>query len=945
MSRLLRPVSTFLLIICFLAGYTQTDLNKPIPVDPAVKIGKLPNGLTYYIRQNPKPEKKVELRLVVNAGSVLENADQKGLAHFMEHMGFNGSKNFPKNELVDYLQKTGVKFGADLNAYTSFDETVYILPIPSDDPETVEKGFTVLQDWAFNNLFDKTEIEKERGVVLEELRLSKGAQERMMRQYLPLVFNNSLYGDRLPIGTDTVLKNFTHETLQNFYRQWYRPDLMSVIVVGDIDPARAELMIVKHFGWAKNPEDAKARPSLIPIPARTSPAAIVVTDDEETSTTLQIMNFIRPMEPVVTMADYRKQIVNNLVTMLMNQRLQELTQSPNPPFVFAFTGMSPFVRGYQAFTSYAMLGENKVDDAVNALIGETEKARQFGFLASELERAKAMLLNQAEKSFKEKDKQDSRVIVNRYVTHFLQNSPIPGEEDQYNFIKEVLPTITQQEVNAYLKNLPSTQNAVTILTAPSAMKASLPSNDQLLTIIKTASEKPVTAYVENEVRKSLIDKNITAGKVVKETKNEKLGTINYTLSNNVTITLKPTTHKNDQILMDAWRWGGYHKASLADQKNAEYAAQLVREMGVKDMSPTDLKKFLSGKSVSVQPYLNNHEEGIEGTSSVKDFETFLQLIHLYMTEPRKNKDLFTSFINKEKSMIKYIKEDPMSFFMDTLTDVMYKNHPWRETMPDEKDYSKINLDKAFDFYKKTFGNAHGMHFTFVGNVDEKTAKPLIEKYLGSLPSKPMTVAFKDNNLRPVKGKVNVTIEKGKEQQSFITMIFTGAATPTVKEKMSLQALIEILNIQVIEKLREDMSGMYGGGFNGNISHRPYPHYTVSANIPLGPENIEKLSAALVDIIKKSKTTIEEKDLQKVKATWIKQYETGIQTNDFWLNNLSNAFINRTDPNNILEYRKLVESITVADIKKAAQKYLDMNNVITGVLLPEDTKADKPKKTF
>ncbi len=935
--------SSLLLLLLVFTSYSQTDLNRPVPVDSAVLIGKLPNGLTYYIRQNKKPEKKLELRLVVNAGSILEEDNQQGLAHFMEHMGFNGSKNFPKNELVDYLQKTGVKFGADLNAYTSFDETVYILPIPADDPVTVKKGFTVLEDWAFNNLMDRNEIEKERGVVLEELRLSKGAQERMMRKYLPLLLNHSLYARRLPIGTDTVLKNFTPEVLESFYKQWYRPNLMAVIVVGDIDPRMAQAFIVEHFGKAANPANEKPRVAMVPIAERNTPDAIVLTDEEETSTTIQILNYIRPWKPVNTLADYRKEVLNNLATTLLSQRLQEKTQEANPPFVFAFTGLSPFVRGYQASMSVAVAGDNPPAEAINALIGETEKARKFGFLPAEIERGRSILLKQAEQSFLEKDKLESRVIAQRYISHFLQQSPIPGERDVYQFMKEIVPGISDQEVNEYVKQLPSTQNAVTIVTAPEAIRDKLPTSQQLMDIVKAAGEKQVTAYEEKEVRTNLIDKKITAGKVLKKETNAKLGTTTYTLSNNVTVTIKPTQFKNDQVLMDAWRWGGYHKVPVADKSNAQYAAQMVGEMGVKDMSPTELKKFLSGKTVKVSPYINAHEEGIDGSSSVKDFETFLQLIHLYVTEPRKNADLFNSAIKKESSMMKFLKADPMTFFQDTLSKVVYKNSPWADRLPDEKFYNSLNLDKSFAFYQKTFGNLHGMHFTFVGNLDEKTAIPLIEKYLGSLPSKPMPVTFKDNNLRPVRGKVNLEIKKGKEQQSMLALHFEGNATFETKELLSFRALVEILNIQVIEKLREDMSGMYGGGFYGSIEKRPYPHYTLEASIPCGPENVEKLTTALFDIIRTARTNIQEKDLQKVKTTLIKAYETGIQTNEYWLSTLSNSWINRRDPNLALAYKKNVEAITVEDVKRAAQKYLDLNNYVKAVLYPEKPKEEK--KTF
>ncbi|HLG39255.1 MAG TPA: pitrilysin family protein, partial [Chitinophagaceae bacterium] len=424
----------FVLSFSFTRLTAQYKLTDPLPADPAVKIGKLSNGLTYYIQKNAKPEKKMELRLVVNTGSILEEANQLGLAHFMEHMNFNGSKNFPKNELVDYLQKVGVKFGADLNAYTGFDETVYILPISTDDPDIVEKGFTVLEDWAFNNLLDKTEIEKERGVVLEESRLSKGAQERMLRQYFPKLFNGSRYAERLPIGKDSILKTFKPATLENFYRQWYRPNLMAVVVVGDIDPAEAEKKIKAHFSGFKNPVNAKPRPAITPIKARTKPDAMVLTDDETTNTILEIFNFINPSKKIKNWGDYRESVKRELINNMINQRLQELTQKENPPFVYGYTGIDQFIRGYDAFVSYAVLGDNTTQEAINALLAETERARKFGFLQTELDRTKATLLNNAETAFHEKDKSLSGAVVVRYVEHYLEGAPVPGPENRYKFL-------------------------------------------------------------------------------------------------------------------------------------------------------------------------------------------------------------------------------------------------------------------------------------------------------------------------------------------------------------------------------------------------------------------------------------------------------------------------------------------------------------------------------
>ena len=923
----------------------QFKPSDPIPTDPQVKMGRLPNGLRYYISKNAKPAKKVELRLAVNAGSILEHDNQRGLAHFMEHMSFNGSKHFPKNELVDFLQKSGVKFGADLNAYTGFDETVYILPIPTDDPAMLDKGLTVLEDWGFNNLFDKNEIEKERGVVLEESRLSKGSYERMSRLYFPRLFNGSAYAERLPIGKDEILKTFQPEALQSFYKTWYRPNQMAVMIVGDIDPAAAEKLIIAHFSKFTNPPAAPARPAIIPIKERTNPEAMLVTDEEMTNTIVQVYNFVKPARKIKTWGDYRTDIVENLVSTLINQRLQEHTQQENPPFIFANTGFGEFIRGYNSFNSFAVLGNGTVQNALNALVEETNRARQFGFLQTELDRAKASLANETEKAYAERNKSESAGLVEQCINNFLSGTPLPGITNRYRFIKQVLPGIRLGEINTVAKSMPSTAKAFTLLEAPAAMKAQLPDSTQLLQALVTAGNIPVKPYVEKAVSSNLLDKQPVAGTTVAETVNQKLETTDLRLSNGVTVTIKPTLIKNDEIKLDAWRPGGFHKYPLEDKDNAQNAAILVQEMGVKDLSPTDLHKYMAGKTFAAQPYINENEEGIEGNSSVKDFENFLQLIYLYFTEARKDESLFRSYISKQKASVEFINKNPQASYQDTLNKIIYNNDPWRLVIPKAADYDKINIDRSLAIYKEIFGNASGMHFSFVGNIDPAKTKPLLEKYLGALPAVPAQNSYKDVGTRLIKGPVDITIKRGKESQAVINLFFEGPTSYNRDNRLQLAALLEALNIEIIDKLREDMSGMYGGGMDGEVAKRPYEHYFIRASIPCGPENVEKLTAALLDIIKNAQEKgVAQKDLDKVKQTWKKQYHVNLQSNDYWLENLSNAFINGDNPENILDYEQKIDAITVADLQKIAQQYLNIDNMIKSVLYPESSTVKEEVKT-
>lgn len=939
--------SHLLLLLCslFFAPFcfSQFELTTTLKPDPDVKIGKLPNGLTYYIRKNTKPEKKVQLRLVVNAGSVLEDPDQQGLAHMLEHMNFNGSKHFQKNELVSYLQSIGVKFGADLNAYTGFDETVYILPIPTDAPGKIDTGFTILADWAGNATLDTAEINKERGVVLEESRSGKGANERMGKKFYPELFNGSLYSSRLPIGKDSILQNFAPEALIRFYKTWYRPDLMAVVVVGDIDPQLAEQQIVKHFSGFQNPPEAKPRPAIISIAERKQDVGLVLTDKEQTINILQVFNSIEPAKPIDTWAAYRETIVENLFNSLINQRLNELSQQPDPPFLFGSTAFQNFIRGYRSFFSIAAIGDKPPKTAIDALINTTQSVRKYGFLQTELDRAKSSLMNQTTNAFEDKDKTESARFVQEYVNNYLTGSPIIGITNRYAFIKQVLPTITLAEINAVSKKMETTQGKLAMLLAPEKNAVQLPGNNQLLTLVADAHKLPVKPYQEKAVATALMDKKPTPGKIISEKKNAALGTTDLTLSNGITVTLKPTEFKNDDIQMDSWRWGGSRRFGLADKQNAEKAAVLVNTMGVKNMSRIDLGKFLAGKTVNVHPYFNAYEEGIEGTSSAKDLETFLQLTYLYLTEPRKDVQAFNSYINTEKGFIKNLSANPRNYFFDTVAKIQYNNNPWAGGLPKASDYDKLNLDRSFSIYKETFSNVHGLHFTFVGNIDVNKFKPLLATYLGSLPSKKKENKFADEGLRPVKGVVEANINKGTAKQSFLNIIFTGETPFSNLENLKLRVLLDALNIQMIEKLREEMGGVYTANIRGGIIMRPYNHYSISASVPCGPENVEKLSSAFFEMIKNAQEKgIDQKNLDKIKETIKKQNEDQLKQNDYWLQSLSAAWIDRTDPSWILQYSKQASALTVQDLQESAKKYFNMNNYIKAVLNPENTVSNTEK---
>ena len=525
------------------------DLNKEIPFNPNVKTGTLSNGLKYYIQKNAKPEKRVELRLAVNAGSILENDDQLGLAHFTEHMCFNGTKNFKKNDIVNYLQSIGVKFGADLNAYTSFDETVYILPIPSDDKKILDQGFQILEDWAHNVTFEDEEIDKERGVVIEEWRTGRGASQRMRDKYFPVLLKDSRYAQRLPIGTKEILESFKYETVKKFYKDWYRPDLMAVIVVGDIDIAEMEAKIKAHFGKieaTKNPLERKE----YNIPDHKETLISIATDKEAPFTQVQLY-YKHPEIEMKTLADYRSGIIRRLYNGMLNQRLEELSQSAEPPFIYGYTYYGGFIRSKSAYQSFASVSQDGIIKGLKALLAENQRVQEYGFNASELERYKKEILRSYEKSYNERDKTESANYVYQYINHFLKGEPTPGIEWEYDFLQKVLPSITVEEINQLPKKWISDENRVVIITAPDKEGVNIPTEEEIKAVLKEAESMNITAYEDKVNEEPLIAQTPKAGKVTKETKIAALGATELTLSNGLKVILKPTDFKNDEIMMTA----------------------------------------------------------------------------------------------------------------------------------------------------------------------------------------------------------------------------------------------------------------------------------------------------------------------------------------------------------------------------------------------------------
>jgi len=911
---------------------TDQARSAVLPVDPDVLIGKLPNGLTYYIRKNSEPKNRAVLYLVNKVGSVLETDDQQGLAHFTEHMAFNGTRDFPKNDLVDYLQKAGVKFGADLNAFTSFDETVYQLPVPTDSAKVFEKAFDILANWAAYQTFDRKEIDDERGVVLEEERTrGKNAQERLMYQTWPVLLNNSRYALRLPIGKEDILKTFVPATITRFYHDWYRPDLQAVVAVGDFDPAAVLALIKFNFASLRNPDAEKPR-TYYSVPSTPGTAVKIATDKEFPYTLAEII--VKYPETIVkTSADYLQSIRIELFNQMLNERLGELLQKPNPPFLFSQSGYGGFVGRQDVFRTIAVAKPGDLETAVKAAVAETERVRQFGFTLTELERAKQNALLGIDNAYKERDKTQSASFANDYQQNFLTGAAIPGISFEYNFYLNNIGNITLAGMNAMAGKFVSDQNRVVIVEAPDKDKDKLPNEKTLLDWINAAGQN-LKPYIDYTTDKPLLDKLPVAGTITNTQADSAIETTTITLSNGVKVILKPTQFKNDQILINGYRFGGTSLANDEDFNSADLAAGIIGASGIAGFSQAQLAKKLAGKNVSVSPYISDVAEGISANSTPRDFETAMQLIYLYFTQPRKDADIWQSNISQTRSLLANRSLDPGSVFQDTISAVL-SNHNFRGMVITPAQLNAASFDKAYRFYQDRFADASGFVFTVVGNFEIKTIEPYLEAYLGGLPSTNSKETYKNLDINPPAGQITKTVYKGIGDKSKVELMFSGNYDYSEDNNVQMDALESILQIKLDQRLREKEGMVYSPGVKADYKKVPAGRYSFSIYFECAPANADKLISATIEEIDKIRQNgalpadIEKAAVQEARSTQVQ-----LKQNIFWAGHLASSSQNQEDPDAILRHVGDLGNVTVQSTKDAANKYLSGNNLIKLILLPE-----------
>ncbi len=926
--------------LCAIAVYPvaaqnpAADLQSAIPLDANVKVGTLKNGLKYYVRHNEKPEDRLELRLVVNAGSILEDPDQLGLAHFVEHMAFNGTKNFEKNEIVNYLQSIGVQFGADLNAYTGFDETVYILPIPTDDEKIVKQGFQILEDWAHNLTFDGAEIEKERGVVIEEWRVGQSGERRMLDKYLPVIYKDSRYAERLPIGTRESLEKFPHDVLKRFYTDWYRPDLMAVIAVGDLDVAKMEAMIKEYFERIPAAQSPKPRESF-KVPDHTDTYVSILTDKEATFTQARLYYKTEPTYST-TAQHYRDYLVERMYTGMLNKRLQELTREADPPFVFASTSKGgTWARTKHAFQAFGVMNEKGIKNGLQSIITEIERVRRHGFTPGELKRYKLDLLKSYDVAFNERDKTESENYVEEYIGNFLEHEPIPGIQWEHAFANKYVEGIGLDEVNALSEKWIRKDNRVVVITAPDKEGVELPTEDEVRAMLNKIRIMKVDPYDDGEIGESLMTRMPEPGKIVSEKKDDALGLTEIDLSNGVKVFLKPTDFKNDEIVMTTWSPGGHSLASDTDYQSASNATSLIVESGVADYDANTLQKALAGKSLRVFPFIRELSEGVQGSTTPADMETFFQLTHLYLTEPRKDEKAFQSYVSKNKSILSNLMANPQYYFADQVQKTLASNNPRGGGFPTEADLDKIDLEVAYSFYKERMSDVSDFTFWFVGAFKVDDIKPMLEKYIASLPSSGRRDEWKDLGVRPPAAPLEKLVKKGVDQKSQVVLYWDTAKPFDRKNAYYLQSFGEVMNIKLIEILREEKGGVYGVGAGANGENMPYSHYTFQIGFPCAPENVDDLtSAAITELEKLQKEGVSEEDLKKIKEGQRRELEVNLKDNSYWANTLRTYFYQGWDPAEVLKAKERMEALTAKNLQDAANSYIDAKNYIKIVLMPE-----------
>ncbi len=932
----MKKTFTFLIIVVVsISAFAQGNADKTVPVDPDYRIGKLENGLTYYIRHNTEPAGRASYYIIQNVGAILEKDNQNGLAHFLEHMAFNGTLHFPDKTLLSTLEKHGVAFGVNINAYTSFDETVYNLSdVPVDKPGLIDTCLMILADWSDFLTLDEAEIEKERGVILEEWRSRRNAQWRMLTQMLPVVYEGSMYAKRDIIGDTAVIKNFDPETLRAFYHDWYRTDLQAIAIVGDISPDEVEAKINKIFSPIPAIENPLPRPENL-LAEKKGTKYLLITDPEAPRTTVSLIILDQEPDKRARDLDYiRDGFVTSLMNTMMGNRFSEIVQKGTPPFIAgALSYSAELPRSYNALNVAAYTNDGQEAKGFEAAVTELERARRHGFTKGELERAKANMLSNFENLYKQKDKISNDDWAAQIRDHFLTGEPIPSMDVQYNYYKEILPKITVEEVTSRLRELAIEDNRFVSIQGP-ADKEHM-TEAEALAILEKVAAADIKPYEDVTGGSDLISEELKGAEIVKTVSLPQFGATEWTLSNGARVVFKHADYEKDNVTISGYAFGGssFYPDSLEPALNL--FPQVISMYGAGEFDNVALTKMLAGKKASVSLGIQETSQTISGSSTPKDFETMMQLLYLRFARPNFNKEAYDAIIGRFTMVITMMQKDPNKIMSDSLSMNMTNYHP-RTFLLTPESMKRINYDDINYIYKTAFDDASSFTFFITGNVDEAVARDMAKLYIGSLPSKYQTESYRNLGMDQPEGTVKkdifipLTVPKA-------TVVINYSADAEYKPAgyLSLDVLKGILDLVYTEKVREEQGGTYGVSLNAGSQKRPEEKATLLIAFECDPERASELKkiiyAELDAIAKKGPRQV---DLDKTVSNLLKTREEAQQHNSYWANAVSSYYLNGIDINDSRNYADILNKLTVKKMKKATKKFLSEADLLELVFLPE-----------
>jgi zinc protease len=912
------------------AAQGEPDSAHALSVDPSVRHGVLPNGFSYYLKRNDYPEKRAELRLVVAAGSILEDDDQRGLAHVLEHLAFSGTPHFPKRELMQYLQQVGMRAGSDVNASTSYDETIYDLTVPTHRSETFEQALTIIEDWAHRLTLDPAELERERKVVLEEWRLRRGAGRRIGERHTAVLLQGSRYPDRSPIGEISVLRSAPIDAVRRFYADWYRPDLMALVVVGDIDPAALESRVRTQFGAVPAPSSPRQR-QRFSVPAHPSTRVSIVADSEATATTVSVA-YKRPWRPVRTVGDFRLRLVRGLHDAMLNARLAERTLEPSAPFRAAGVGEDTPAWGTVALRLAAEVPDSAVLAGLEGVLQEMDRVGASGFTASELDRQKTVVLRGYEQREAQRSNITSAAFAAGLVSGYLYGVPSVSVEDEIALARRLLPGITLEEVSRSGVDRMEGASRVVMVSAPGSAERLLPADSMLVGVLERR-HAVLAAYVDTTISAPLLAREPVGGKVVQATAADSLGIHRWVLSNGLRILLKPTTFNPDEVMLTSYRDGGTSVASDGELIPAATAASLVCGSGVGRLDAVALSRRLAGKAVRVSCDISEHGEGLSGGASPRDLEALLQLIYLQFTEPRLDPRVSQRYRAELSAALLHRDADPGTAYSDTLAMLLTNHHP-RARLLDSTYVEALDPEKSLAFFRDRFADAGGFTFVLVGAFEPDSIRPLVERYLGGLPTTGRASRWRDHGIRPSPGVVQRLIRKGREPKASTTLIFHGSATPTQVEDRALAVLTSVLRHRLEQRLRQDLGGVYGVSVDADLSTVPEGAFQIQLAFGADPARLDELTrATFAEITRLQRDGPTAREVETVREEYRRMVEIVRRTNGYWV-----SAIARHDswqwPMSPGITDRLMETMSPRRVREAARRYLDRANHLQVSLLPE-----------